>query len=105
MTLAALQAGKNVLVDGSLRDSEWYSWYFGRLREDFPSVRQAIIHVTAPREAVFSRAAVSFILFTMDELEIASSSRFKIVNCTVESHFDRTNCADRGLRSRVGTSS
>jgi len=57
LTLAALQAGKNVLVDGSLRDANWYCLYFHRLREDFSSVRQAIIHVTAPRAAVFQRAA------------------------------------------------
>jgi len=56
LTLATLQAGKNVLVDGSLRDADWYKLYFQRLREDFSSVRQAIIHVTAPREAVFERA-------------------------------------------------
>eukprot|EP00980_Cylindrotheca_fusiformis_P030738 scaffold25338_cov181-Cylindrotheca_fusiformis.AAC.1 len=57
LTLAALQGGKNVLQDGSLRDAEWYKVYFQRLRDEFPSVRQAIIHVTAPREAVFKRAA------------------------------------------------
>ena len=57
LTLAALQAGKNVLLDGSLRDAEWYQTYFARLREEFPSVRQAILHVTAPRQAVFQRAA------------------------------------------------
>lgn len=57
LTLAALQAGKNVLQDGSLRDSDWYQQYFSRLREEFPAVRQAILHVTAPREAVFQRAA------------------------------------------------
>lgn len=57
LTLAGLQSGKNVLVDGSLRDSEWYKSYFTRLREEFPNLRQAIIHVTAPREAVFERAA------------------------------------------------
>lgn len=57
LTLAALQAGKNVLQDGSLRDAEWYREYFARLRKEFPSVRQAIIHVTAPRDAVFQRAA------------------------------------------------
>jgi hypothetical protein len=59
LTLAALQAGKNVLQDGSLRDSDWYKVYFKRLRAEFPSLRQAILHVTAPREAVFQRAAVS----------------------------------------------
>jgi len=57
LTLAALQAGKNVLQDGSLRDWEWYKEYFARLRDEFPAVRQAILHVTAPRETVFRRAA------------------------------------------------
>jgi Zeta toxin len=59
LTLAALQGGKNVLQDGSLRDSDWYQTYFERLRREFPKVRHAIIHVTAPREAVFQRAEVS----------------------------------------------
>jgi hypothetical protein len=58
LTLAALQAGKNVLQDGSLRDSDWYKVYFKRLKDEFSDVRQAILHVTAPREAVFQRAAV-----------------------------------------------
>jgi len=58
LTLAGLLAGKNVLVDGSLRDAEWYKEYFERLRHDFPSLRIAIIHVTAPRDAVFQRSAV-----------------------------------------------
>lgn len=58
LTLAGLIAGKNVLVDGSLRDAEWYKHYFERLRHDFPNLRIAIIHVTAPRDAVFQRSAV-----------------------------------------------
>lgn len=58
LTLAGLLAGKNVLVDGSLRDAEWYKQYFARLRHDFPILRIAIIHVTAPRDAVFQRSAV-----------------------------------------------
>lgn len=58
LTLAALRAGKNVLVDGSLRNSKWYQNYFAKLKQDFPWVRQAIIHVKAPREAVFKRAEV-----------------------------------------------
>ena len=56
LTLAALQGGKNVMQDGSLRDADWYQTYFRRLRKEFPKVRQAIIHVTAPRDAVFARA-------------------------------------------------
>lgn len=58
LTLAGLQAGKNVIVDGSLRRASWYCDYFARLRRDFPHLRIAIIHVTAPREAVFKHAAV-----------------------------------------------
>lgn len=61
-------------MDGSLRDANWYSLYFQRLREDFPSVRQAIIHVTAPREAVFARAAVSFKLFLKFLFDTSSHS-------------------------------
>lgn len=58
LALAGLQSGKNIMVDGSLRHAAWYREYFGRLRREFPSLRVAIIHVTAPREATFQRAAV-----------------------------------------------
>ena len=61
LTLAGLQAGKNVMVDGSLRNAEWYKLYFQRLRADFPILRIGIIHVTASREAILERAAVSII--------------------------------------------
>ena len=46
-------------MDGSLRDAEWYEQYFERIREDFSNVKIGIIQVSAPREAVFQRAAVS----------------------------------------------
>ena len=59
LTLASLQRGKNVLVDGSLRHAEWYRNYFAQLRREFPTLRLAIIHVVAPREAIFKRASVS----------------------------------------------
>jgi hypothetical protein len=59
LTLAALQGGKNVLQDGSLRDHAWYQVHFRKLKKDFPQVRQAIIHVTAPKQAILDRAAVS----------------------------------------------
>jgi Zeta toxin len=61
LTLAGLQSGKNVMVDGSLRNAEWYKTYFQRLRSDFPMLRLGIIHVTAPREAIFQRAAVRYL--------------------------------------------
>ncbi|KAL7540761.1 hypothetical protein ACHAWF_006777 [Thalassiosira exigua] len=53
---AALERGYNVLVDGSLKDHEWYAEYFASLREKYPRLKIAILHVTAPREAVFARA-------------------------------------------------
>jgi predicted kinase len=62
LTLAGLRSGKNVIVDGSLRCASWYREYFARLRVEFPLLRIAIIHVTAPRASVFQRAAVSMLL-------------------------------------------
>jgi predicted kinase len=62
LTLAGLRSGKNVIVDGSLRCASWYREYFARLRVEFPVLRIAIIHVTAPRASVFQRAAVSMLM-------------------------------------------
>jgi len=59
ISMAGLQAGKNVLVDGTLRDAEWYRIQLKRLRQDFPAIRLSLLYVTAPREEVLKRAAVS----------------------------------------------
>lgn len=59
LTLAALQAGKNVLVDGSLRDSTWYTEYIESLRKQYSMLKIMILHIVAPREAIFARAEVS----------------------------------------------
>jgi len=56
LTAVALEQNKNVMIDGSLRDSDWYQIYFQQLRETYPKNRLAIIHVTAPRETIFLRA-------------------------------------------------
>lgn len=56
VTAAALRCGHNVLVDGSLRDYEWYKHFFADLRREYESLRIAILHITAPRKAVFERA-------------------------------------------------
>lgn len=71
LVLAALHSGKNALVDGSLRDSDWYKTYFQRLREDFPLLRIAVIHVTAPRGAIFGRAAVSLAKVLQQHVRVA----------------------------------
>lgn len=60
LTLAGLQEGKNVLVDGSLREASWYEIFFDKLRAKYPHVRLAIIHVSAPKELVLKRASVSY---------------------------------------------
>lgn len=59
VTTAALDRGFNVLVDGSLWDHEWYEQYFKALRRKYKVLRIAIIHITAPRDAIFERAKVS----------------------------------------------
>jgi len=59
LTEAALERGHNVLVDGSLRDADWYQNYIQSLRHNHPQLRLAILHVTAPRESVFENALVS----------------------------------------------
>lgn len=56
LTLISLQQGRNVLVDGSLRNAAWYQWYFRHLRKYSPDVQIAILHVTAPRNTVLQRA-------------------------------------------------
>eukprot|EP00986_Skeletonema_menzelii_P002781 scaffold790_cov149-Skeletonema_menzelii.AAC.26 len=56
VTAAALQRGHNVLVDGSLWDADWYRGYFEQLKKNYGNLRIAILHVTAPREAVLARA-------------------------------------------------
>lgn len=58
LTEAALEQGHNVLVDGSLRESDWYMTYIKSLKQAHPSLLLAILHVTAPREAVFQNALV-----------------------------------------------
>lgn len=55
----ALQAGNNVVLDGSLRDAEWYSGFYQGLKSEYPKLRMALLNVTAPRELVLQRAAVS----------------------------------------------
>jgi predicted ABC-type ATPase len=55
--LKALLEGKNVIVDGSLKDHEWYCQYMLQLRNTFPQLKLAIIHVATSLETAVSRAA------------------------------------------------
>jgi len=56
LTLAAMQAGLNVLVDGSLRDWAWYEGYFAQLKKEYSCVKISILHIDAPRDAIIERA-------------------------------------------------
>ena len=57
LSFDALYSGKNVLVDGSLRDAPWYLEYFSNLRSLFPNIKIAILHVEASIDTVLTRAA------------------------------------------------
>jgi len=62
LSYAAMQAGKNVLIDGSLRDWEWYREYFIRLRKEFSCAKISILHIDAPREEIIKRAKLRGII-------------------------------------------
>jgi len=55
--LEAMKQNKCVLVDGSLRNRDWYARWFGRIRAEFPHYRIAILLITATPERVYERAA------------------------------------------------
>ena len=52
----ALEQRYNILVDGSLRDVDWYQTLFKRLRREVPHYRLAILHVSADPDTIRHRA-------------------------------------------------
>lgn len=75
LTQIALKNGRNVLVDGSLKDADWYHDYFHLLKKDYEEfgLKIGILHVTAPREAVFERARVSSLRYHNANLKMVHS--------------------------------
>lgn len=57
LALNALEQGKNLLIDGSLRNAQWYIQYIASLRSKFPRLKFAIIAVVAAEETIRARAA------------------------------------------------
>ena len=66
LTDIALSSGKNVVVDGSLRDAAWHEGYFRSLRTRFgvdsspdgkgrKNIRIGILYVTAPLDEIYLR--------------------------------------------------
>ncbi len=51
-TEAALKESKNVFVDGSLANAEWFSQVFADIRSRFPQYHIAIIYVSCKRSVV-----------------------------------------------------
>jgi len=59
LTMAALQAGRNVIYYGSLKDVRWYcDKFIPTLKQQFPCgrLKTALIHVTSDVDAAFGRA-------------------------------------------------
>lgn len=55
LILASLESKRNVLVDGTLKDWRWYINYFSTLRQSYPTIKIAILHVDAPKETIIRR--------------------------------------------------
>jgi predicted kinase len=56
LAAAGLLQGRNVVIDGSMRDAAWHTRYIRHLRSQFPGVRVAILHVQAEKDVIFQRA-------------------------------------------------
>jgi len=50
-----LRRGQNVLVDGTMRDHEWYRASFNKFRKHFPGHKIGIVHITAPLDVIKDR--------------------------------------------------
>lgn len=56
LTMIALEAGKNAIVDSSMRDAAWFAKYFDCLHERFPKLKIAILSIEANPLSIFQRA-------------------------------------------------
>ena len=43
---AAMNAGRNIWIDGSLRDMEWHKQWFSSIRVKYPNYKIAIVYVS-----------------------------------------------------------
>jgi len=55
LTLYALSEGKNILIDGSLRNAPWHKMYIQQVRDQYKGIKIAIMHVTASESTVLAR--------------------------------------------------
>jgi hypothetical protein len=52
----SLMNNRNILVDGSLRDADWYQTLFKRIRTEFPHYMLSIMYVSASSQTIKDRA-------------------------------------------------
>ncbi len=43
---AGMKGGRNIWIDGSLRDTEWHKLWFSKIREKYPNYKIAIVYVS-----------------------------------------------------------
>ena len=58
LTLAALQTGRNVIVDGALQSSNWHKGRILALRKEYPCLKFGIFHIHAPLQLAMKRSQV-----------------------------------------------
>lgn len=59
LTLAAIQAGRNVILDGCLNDPKFYLGLVSRLKEEYPMLKFGIFNIRAPKKMIVKHAQVS----------------------------------------------
>jgi hypothetical protein len=61
LLLAAVQNGRNVVFDSSMRDSAWFLKLIQSIKcLDSSSFKFAVLHITAPKDIIFERVKVSY---------------------------------------------
>ena len=58
LLLAAVQAGRNVILDGLLNNPKWHLALIKRLKEEYPMLKFAIFHIRAPKKMIVKHAQV-----------------------------------------------
>lgn len=61
LLLAAVQNGRNVVFDSSMKDSQWFLNLIQSIKSlDCTTFKFAVLHITAPNEIIFERIKVSW---------------------------------------------
>lgn len=58
LTLASIQAGRNVIFDGILSNVQWYLNLINQLKEEYKLLKFAVFNITAPQKRIIKHAHV-----------------------------------------------